>query len=147
MAKVLKGQHNKCIYTGAGIYVSDSQRYAGRQAAQPNNTYLSIYSDRYSSPGYQYRRFTVFCCSNRSSSSNVGSFMEPTGNTYTSNFYELRIERYSSSSSYAGCIQLYGYEYYRSSLSYNSGVYTCNIPDSNGLTQRVNFALYGYNSE
>ena len=129
------------------MYVSQTQRYAGSQAAQANNTYLSIYSGTYSSAGYSNTRFNVYCCSNRSSQSNIGSFTDPHGNTYNSNFYDLRIQRYSYSSTYVGCIQLYGYESYYSSLYYPSGVYTCNIPDSSGQTQRVNFALYGYNSK
>ena len=123
--------------------MSQTQKYAGRQAAQPNNTYLSIYSARYSSSNSY--RFDVYCCSNRSSYSNVGSFTEPNGNTYTSSFNYMTIERYSSSSTYAGCVRLYGYQNYY--FSYNPGVYTCNIPDSSGQTQRVNFAFYGYNSE
>ena len=134
------------ICAGAGVYVSQTQRYAGRQAAQPNNTYLSIYSGRYSSANNGYIRFDMYCCSNQSSSSYIGSFADPYS-VYTGNFRDLRIDRYSSSSTYAGCIRLYGYEYYSSYLSYNSGVYTCNIPDSNGQTQRVNFALFGYNSK
>ena len=134
---------------GAGVYVSQTQRYAGRRAAQPNNTYLSIYSGTYSRAGYSYTRFNIYCCSNQSSSSYIGSFIDPYGNTYTGNFYDLRIETHSYSSTYAGCIRLYGYEnnYYYSSLSFTSGVYTCNIPDANGQTQRVNFALYGYNGK
>ena len=134
------------ICTGVGIYVSLSQRYAGRQAAQPDNTYMSVYSQIYTSYN---TRFTVYCCFNHSYySSYIGSFTDPNGYTYTSNFRDLRIERYAISSSYAGCIQLRGYESsYYSSLSYTSGVYTCNAPDSNGQTRSVNFALYGYNSE
>ena len=125
--------------------MSQTQKYAGRQAAQPNNTYLSIYSTGYSSNSYY--RFDIYCCSNRSSYSNVGSFTEPYGNTYTSNFNYMRIDRYSSSSTYAGCVQFYGYQHPYNYFSYNPGVYTCNIPDSSGETQRLNFALYGYNSK
>ena len=124
-----------------------TQTYAGKQAAQPNNTYLSIYSGTRSGANYEYVRFNIYCCSNQSYHSNVGSFMDPVGSTYAGNFNSLRIERYSSSSTYAGCIRLYGYRYYYSYLSYTSGVYTCNIPDSSGRTQRVNFALYDYNSK
>ena len=130
---------------GAGVYVSQTQRYAGRQAAQPNNTYLSIYSGL--SYSYSYIRFNIYCCSNQSSSSYIGSFIDPYRSTYTGSFYDLRIETHSYSSTYAGCIRLYGYRYYYSSLSFTSGVYTCNIPDANGQTQRVNFALYGYNGK
>ena len=116
-----------------------------RQPSLIIHIYLSICLGTYSGANYGYYRFDVYCCSNRSSYSHVGSFTEPYGSTYSSNFYDLRIDRYSSSSTYAGCVRLYGYEYYRNSLSYNSGVYTCSIPDSSGQTQRVNFALFGYN--
>ena len=141
------------VYTGVGVYVSSAQYYAGRQAAQPNNTYLSVYSQ--SRPYYGYyssyysSRFIVYCCSNVSSSSNIGSFTDPVyGGAYTSNFNALRVERYSWTSAYAGCIRLEGYTSYdRHSLSYNPGVYTCNIPDATGQTQRVNFALYNQNSK
>ena len=135
------------LCAGAGVYVSQTQGYAGRQAAQPNNTYLSVYSGTYSSAGYSSTRFQVYCCSNRSSSSNIGSFTEPYGSVYTSNFHHLIIERYTYSSTYAGCIRLYSSVSYYYSLSYNPGVYMCNIPDSNGQTQRVNFALFNYNSK
>ena len=37
----------------------------------------------------------------------------------------------------------YGWSY----LSYNQGMYTCNIPDSYGQTQAVNFALYSETSK
>ena len=134
--------------TGAGIYVSSSQHYAGRQANQPNNTYLSVYSSGYYYTGYHsYTRFSLYCCSG-SSSSNIGSFTDPYGRTYTYNFNDIRVERYSSSSSYAGCIQMYGYDsYIYDSLSYNPGVYICNIQDTSGRTQTVTFALYNYNSK
>ena len=125
---------------GAGIYVSSSRYgYAGRQAAQPDNTYITVDSGG----GYSFSssRFTLYCCSN-SSSSNVGSFTNPYGNTYYSNFNDLRVQRYSSGQANTGCIRLEGYEHYRNSLSYTSGVYTCNIPDASGQTLRVNFALY-----
>lgn len=61
----------------------------------------------------------------------------------TSDFYDLRVQRYSAAQSYTGCIELYGYD--RSSLYYISGVYTCNIPDANGQSLHVNFALYDQN--
>ena len=137
--------HNNFFHAGAGIYVSYSQYYAGRQAAQPNNTYLSVYSSSYSVSRYTYIRFNIYCCSN-ASSSYVGSFTDPYA-TYTSNFHNLRIQTYSSSSTYAGCVQLDGYQYYRYTLSFNSGVHTCNIQDANGQTQNVHFALYSIYSK
>ena len=114
--------------------------YAGRQAAQPDNTYINVDSGSGSS-SYGSTRFLLYCCSN-STSSNVGSFTDPYGNTYTSNFNDLRISRYYSGQTYTGCIRLEGYEYYYRSFSYRSGVYTCNIPDANGQSLQVNFALY-----
>ena len=119
--------------------------YAGRQAAQPSNTYLSVYSQ---SQNYYYSyestRFSIYCCFNHSYYSGyIGSFTDPYGNRRTNNFYDLRVYKYDISSSYAGCIGLVGYErYYYNSLSYTSGVYTCNR-----WTNSVNFALYNYNSE
>lgn len=128
--------------TGAGIYVSFSRGYAGRQAAQPDNTFINI--DSY--PASNSRRVLLYCCSN-SSSRNVGSFTEPPGGTYYSSFNNLYIERYSSGTTYTGCIRMEGSRYRWDYLSYNQGMYTCNIPDSYGRTQRVNFALYSETSK
>jgi hypothetical protein len=128
---------NACL--GAGIYVSSAYYgYAGRQAAQPANTYINV--DSGSSYINTYR-FRLYCCSN-STASYVGSITDPRGSVYTGRFNDLSVTRYSTGSSYTGCIQFHGYERY-SSFSYTSGVYTCNIPDANGQTQNVNFALYG----
>lgn len=131
-----------CImYTGIGIYVQHTYLYAGRQAAQPSNTYLSVYSQSYHS--YDSIRFNIFCCFNHSYySSYIGSFTDPYGYVRSDNFNGLQVYRYDISSSYAGCIQLRGSSNYYYSLSYNTGVYTCN-----GWTNSVNFALYNYNSE
>ena len=123
-------------------YVSFSRGYAGRQAAQPNNTFINI--DSY--PASSYQRVLLYYCSN-SSSSNVGSFTEPSGNTYYSNFNHLYVQRYSRGSTYTGCIRMEGSAYGWSYLSYNQGMYTCNIPDSYGRTQTVNFALYAETSK
>ena len=126
----------KCI--GAGIYVSSTYfGYAGRQAAQPDNTYINVDSGYYD---YSRTRFELFCCSN-STANSVGSIIEPYGSTYTSSFNDLRIIRYGTGNSYTGCIKLYGYERYYS-LSYNPGVYTCSVIDANGRSLLVNFALY-----
>ena len=122
--------------------MSFSQGYAGRQAAQPNNSYINI--DSYPNSGYQ--RVLLYCCSN-STSSNIGSFTEPSGNAYYYNFNNLRIQRYSRGSTYGGCIRMEGYRDPWGYLSYNQGMYTCNIPDNYGWTQRVNFALYAETSK
>ena len=113
MATYIQLYHNNtnCVdIVGAGVYVSVTQRHAGRQAAQPNIIYLSIYSGTYSSAGYGYTKFNIYCCSNQSSSSYIGSFIDPCGSTYTGSFYDLRIEMHSYSSTYAGCIRLYSHE-------------------------------------
>jgi hypothetical protein len=128
--------------TGAGIYVSFSQGYAGRQAAQPDNTFINI--DSY--PAYSSTRVLLYCCSN-SSSSNVGSFTEPYGGVHYSSFNHLYVQRYSSGSTYTGCIRMEGSRNPWYHLSYTPGMYTCNIPDSYGRAQRVNFALYPESSK
>lgn len=122
--------------------MSFSRGYAGRQAAQPDNTYVNI--DSYRASGYS--RVVLYCCLN-SSSGYIGSFTEPTGSTYSSNFREIRVHQYGSSSEYAGCIRFEGYKYRYSYLNYNPGVYTCNIRDSSGVTHRVNFAVYSQSSK
>ena len=130
------------LNTGAGVYVSFSRGYAGRQAAQPDNTYINI--DSY--PASSHQRVLLYCCSN-SRSSSIGSFTEPSGSSYYYSFNHFSIERYYSSSVYAGCIRMEASRnpwYY---LSYNQGMYTCNIPDSYGRTQRVNFGLYSETSK
>ena len=128
------------VCVGAGVYVDSSRYgYAGRQAAQPDNTYINV--DSGGGYSYSYSRFILYCCSN-STSRYVGSFTEPNGNAYTGNFNDLRVTRYRSGQIYTGCIKLEGYRYYPYSLSYNSGVYTCNIPDANRQSLKVNFALY-----
>ena len=122
--------------------MSFSQGYAGRQAAQPNNSYINI--DSYPASGYQ--RVLLYCCSN-STSSNIGSFTEPGGNAYYYNFNHFHIQRYSRGSTYGGCIRMEGSRYPYNYLSYTQGMYTCNIPDNYGWTQRVNFALYAETSK
>ena len=122
--------------------MSRSRGYGGGQAAQPNNTFINIDSYRASSSS----RMILYCCSN-SSSNNVGSFTYPYGYTSSYNFRDFRVQRYSWYSSYRGCIRLEGYRYRYSYMNYYSGVYTCNIPDGNGITQTINFAIYSENSK
>ena len=137
---------NYCVLicTGIGIYVQRTHRYAGRQAAQPSNTYLSVYSQSQNYYSHDSTRFDMYCCFNHSYYSGVvGSFTDPNGYARSNNFNDLRVTRYDISSSYAGCIRLFGNQnYYYNGLSYTTGVYTCN-----GWSYSVNFALYGYNSK
>ena len=129
------------MHTGAGIYVEKAQYYYGTQRAQPNNTHISIYSGPCSSPGNSYSRFVLWCCSN-SPDSYVGSITDPNGITHIRNFKDLRLYRYSRGSSYGGCIRLEGYRHYAYPLNYDSGVYSCNIPDASGKNHTILFGLY-----
>ena len=160
-------QHN---ITGAGVYVTRSISYAGRQAAQPSNTYIIV--DTGNQQHSDYIRLKLYCCSN-ATSSNVGSFTFPNSITRTNNYNHFRITRFSSSDANAGCIfmDIYYYQqrnhcYYTYDYWYGSrrvcetqiddnfvlessqiGVYTCNIPDVSGNTQRVHFAMYSQGSK
>ena len=123
------------ILAGAGIYVLTSHSHGGEQPAQPNNTYIRAYYRN------SYTRFALYCCSN-SSLSYVGSITDRDNRVRTSNFYSNRITRYNSEDRYAGCIYMYAYiSSWRSWYPYE-GVYTCNIPDNNGIDHHVGFALY-----
>ena len=122
-----------------------STGYGGRQAAQPNNTYINIDSVVASS----HDRVIIFCCSN-STASYVGSFTDPYGltshtNSYKFFNYDIWITHYSRYSEYAGCIQLWGWNSPYYTMNYHSGVYICNIPDSRGNYHQLNFALYSEN--
>ena len=50
------------------------------------------------------------------------------------------------SSSYGGCLRLEGYRYYKNPLNYDSGVYSCNIPDTSGKNHTILFGLYNNDS-
>ena len=138
--------------------------YAGRQASQPNNTYVVVDTGSYNYN--DYIRLKLYCCSNTTSSS-VGSFTFPNNVTRTSGYDYFRITRFSSGNSYTGCILMDIYYYYRhrqncyyyndwygvrytcnqvydNSLvlsSSETGTYSCNIPDVSGNLQKVYFAL------
>ena len=141
--------------------------YAGRQAAQPDDTYIVV--DTGSNRHSDYYRLKLYCCSN-ATSSNVGYFTFPNGRARSSNYDDFTITRYSSSDSYAGCIYMEIYyrrescrntysSYYRtyrrvcetdvnfSLESSQTGIYTCTVPDRSGNNQRVNFALYSEGSK
>ena len=102
--------------------------YGGTTASQPNNTYIHRSGSTY--------RFSVYCCSG-SKDSYIGSYTTESSRVVTSTYGYYYITQYSDSSSYAGCI----YIRYR---GYSSGVYTCNIPDNNGITQHIGFTFHYY---
>lgn len=144
--------------------------YAGRQAAQPNNTYVVV--DTGSNSYTDYIRLKLYCCSNATSSS-VGSFTFPNLVTRTSNYEYYRITRFSAGDVYAGCLSMdiyYHYQYRQNCYYYwrygrsrytcnniydnvlilpssQTGIYSCNIPDVSGNLQKVNFALYSEGSK
>ena len=117
--------------------MEEAQCYAGRQAAQPNDTFIGVYSGTRSN-GTSNSTFVLWCCSN-STESYVGNFTGPNGSTLSHNFKDFNIQQYDRSSSYKGCIQLEGYMPYE---NYGSGLYTCNIPDASGRNQIITFSLY-----
>ena len=124
------------VFTGAGIYNIYSSTLL------PNNSIIStntVYSSWRS-----IRRVDFYCCSN-STSGSIGTFIGLNGNSYSGRF---TVRRYSSSDSYAGCIEIY----WRSSSTQSpseEGIYTCRMPDSAGRNIDVNVGIYrqNYNSK
>ena len=125
------------IPTGAGIYVYSSRlSYSSRSL--PNNGIITSSSGHSPQMGF-------YCCSN-STSGYIGTFIGLNAITYSGKF---SVQRYSSSSSHAGCMQIY-LSYHSSSLySSEQGIYTCRMPDSTGRNIDVNIGIYrhGYTSK
>ena len=116
--------------------MSTSRLYSSRSL--PNNSIITSSSSYNPQMGF-------YCCSN-STSGYTGTFIGLNGNSYSG---KIRLQHYSSSSSYAGCMYIY-LRYYSSHL-YNSeqGIYTCRMPDSAGRNIDVNIGIYrhGYTSK
>ena len=136
------------IPAGAGIYVTTSQ-LSYSSSSLPNNSIITSNTDSF---GYwsSYTRMEFYCCSN-STSGSTGTFIGVNGNSYSGN---INIERYSYSSSTAGCMRLYLHKSYRSSSQYylsssEQGIYTCRMPDSAGRNIDVSVGIYrhGYTSK
>lgn len=139
--------------------MSVASSYGGPTSSQPNNTYIRTMNSRYHST----IRFAIYCCSGYNNS-HIGSFRNPSGRVKTTGYEHYSISQYSSSNSYAGCISMnsrfstyrhrycYWFDNYGNCRSYTtgyleswspaSGVYTCNIPDENGIMQHVGFTLH-----
>ena len=130
------------ILTGAGIYVSNTQ-LSYNILSLHNNSIITSYTGSvsyYSS----YTRMAFYCCSNSSISGSTGTFIGVNGNSYSGRF---SVQRYSSSSSVAGCMYIYLNKNYRShSQNYLStseeGIYTCHMPDSTGRNIDVSIGIY-----
>lgn len=142
--------YNYCIHaTGIGIHMTTYNTGYGL-GSNPANTFATIRTG-YSSSSIE--RLSLYCCSN-STRSNVGSFKYPSQGSITSGSNGFQVTRYSSGSSYAGCMKVAiystrrsSYYYYSSSRRYysslsQSGIYVCEMPDLRGVTQRANIGLY-----
>ena len=130
------------------MYVTHSQ-LSYSSSSLPNNSIITSYTGSYS----WYRsgtRMGFYCCSNSTTSGSTGTFIGLNGNSYSGRF---SFQRYSSSSSSAGCIHIYLNGDYRHSQNYLSsseqGVYTCRMPDSAGRNIDISVGIYrqGYSSE
>ena len=136
------------ILTGAGIYVSNTQ-LSYNILSLHNNSIISTYTGSVSYR-YSYTRMAFYCCSNSSISGSTGTFIGLNGNSYSGKF---SFQRYSSSSSYAGCMYIYLNKVYGSFQNYLSsseeGIYTCRMPDSTGRNTDVSVGIYrhGYTSK
>lgn len=116
------------FHAGAGMYVGSSYYFDSKPVA--NNTL--IVKKSYSC---NYCEIAFYCYSN-SSSSSVGHVRFPT-NTLLSDYREWNhwnIGRQSPSG-----ILVRNYRYYD---PYYWGIFTCEIPDSNGITLEVSIGAY-----
>ena len=108
-----------------------------------NNSIISSYV--YSSGWSSRQLMEFYCCSNSTNSGNTGLFIG-LNDTYYSG--RIGVTRYSSSSSYAGCmyIRLYSSIAQRTS---EQGIYTCRMLDSAGRNIDVSVGIYrnDYTSE
>ena len=137
------------VLAGAGIYVTNSL-LSYSSSSLPNNSIITSYT-RYLSRSYRskiYRRMGFYCCSN-STSGTTGSFIGLNGNSYSG---RINVQRFSSSSSVAGCmyISLRGSYYSQNYLSASEeGIYTCRMPDSTGRNIELSVGIYrhGYTSK
>ena len=129
------------VLADAGVYVTTS--YVPHSSSSlPNNSIITTYTGYVDYPS-TYRRLAFYCCSNSISGYYTSSFIGLNGNSYSG---RIRIERFSSSSSYAGCMYLY-LDQLRNPLqnvlsSYEEGIYTCRMPDSTGRIIDLNVGIY-----
>ena len=138
--------YNWCVMctltAGTGIYVDTSQGTGTglTTGAQPDNSYAIVDIG----DGYHNIRFSMYCCSN--SSSSQGTVIFPNGVTrYRNSYDDGYVIRYTGSSDmYGGCVRFYfsaSYYYYSFYLSY-PGIYTCSFGDN----QINNIGLYSEGS-
>jgi len=130
------------ILAGAGIYVSTTQ-LSYNILSLHNNSIITSSNGYYSLYG-SGTRMAFYCCSNSTISGSTGTFIGVNGNSY---YGIINVQRYSSSSSYAGCMYIYLNKIYGSySQNYLSssekGIYTCRMPDSTGRNVDVSVGIY-----
>ena len=127
-----------------------SSQLSYSSSSLPNNSIITS-STRSRSYSYSHTRMAFYCCSNSTTSGSTSTFIGVNGYSYSG---RINVDRYSSSSSYAGCMRPYVYkrrytysQYYLSSSE--EGIYTCRMPDSTGRNIDVNVGIYrhGYGSE
>ena len=109
----------------------------------PNNSIIVANS---SSQYYSYtsRRMSFYCCSNSTSAGIDGTFIGLNSIAYSG---RIRIYRFNSSSSSAGCMYLYfdkqRYSYSQNNLEASEqGIYTCRMPDTTGRNIDVSVGIY-----
>ena len=118
-----------CILNaGAGLYVVDSRSNPNKVV--PNNTF--IVGRYWSSWRRSYYAYDVYCYSN-STSSNVGYYLFPNGGKYYSGYNNVQTLRQTPSG-----IRLH----FSSSSGGYWGIFTCQIPDSNGNTVETSIGIY-----
>ena len=134
------------MLAGAGIQVVYS-RLSYSSSLLPNNSIILADTNAYYSWSSR-TRMSFYCCSN---STSHGTFIGLNGNTYSG---RIRIQQYSSSNRYAGCMHLYFVKDYRdSSQNYletsEQGIYICRMPDTTGRNIDVGIGIYrqGYSSK
>ena len=130
------------VLAGAGIYVSRSQ-LSYSSSSLPNNSIITSNTGYYSYHG-SGTRMSFYCCSNSTTSGSTGIFLGINGNSYSG---RIRVQRYSYSNSYAGCMYIslqkaYAFYYQNFLSSSEEGIYTCRIPDSAGRNIDVSVGIY-----
>ena len=114
-------------YTGGGIFVTHSKNV--NNMAVENNSLVIL------KPSDCLHCKVDFTCYSNSSDPNNGYIISPNGGRYYSGRpYYMEVQRKSPSG-----IQVRSYTYRNPSLE---GVYTCQLPDSNGNILNLNIAYY-----
>ena len=123
------------LNVGAGIYVANSYYIANTPIA--NNTMIVGGSCSSSSCNY-----VVYCFSN-STSSNVGYYVFPDGTRKNSNnYYDHHISRESVSGIRIYSNAYYSHYYGGRNIPRMWGIFTCELPDSEGHTVETSIGIY-----